>query len=159
MAEILSKDGRLKLRQLLIKHEGLRLNEYVDTENKITIGVGHNLTDRGQANDPVYRNGITRDKALSDLDSDINYFLNKLSQYGWFMKLNEPRKIAILDMSFMGVQKIVDPIHGFKDMISAIQNNDYESAANEILNSKWSNDVKQIRANDVATIMRTGQMN
>ena len=50
-----------RLREMLIRHEGLHLKPYRDSVGKLTIGVGRNLDDVG----------ITREEALILLEHDI----------------------------------------------------------------------------------------
>ena len=54
-----------KMREQLVKHEGLRLMPYRCTSDKLTIGVGRNLDDRG----------ISEATAMQMLDEDINLSL------------------------------------------------------------------------------------
>ena len=52
-----------KIRQTLIKHEGMRLDLYQDHLGIYTIGVGHNIQERG----------ITTRVAHMMLEEDIDY--------------------------------------------------------------------------------------
>jgi lysozyme len=45
----------------------------------------------------------------------------------------------------------------FRNSLSAIQRNNYAAAANEMLASKWANQVGQ-RAQHLANMMRTGKI-
>lgn len=130
-----------KLKRSLTLHEGRKNHPYVDTVGKITIGVGYNLTDRG-----------LDDKWIDDqLIKDIEYFYGQLSRYDWFNQLNEDRKIVLIDMSFMGVKKLLT----FKKLIAALEQKNYQEAANEMMNSIWAKQVKQ-RAFDLAQAMLEG---
>ena len=51
-----------RMREQLILHEGLKLTPYRCTSDKLTIGVGRNLDDRG----------ISEETAMQMLDEDIN---------------------------------------------------------------------------------------
>lgn len=151
----MTPQGRQILKQRLIWHEGVELKEYVDTLNNVTIGVGDNLTARGMVNSPIYKNGITYQKAMQDLDSDIDYFISELSKFDWFTKLNDARQICIVDMAFMGLQNLLK----FTNMIAAIDRDDYDAAANEITNSLWATQVQPSRVQDNVNAMRTGTIN
>ena len=123
-------------------HEGLRLKPYTDTVGKTTIGIGRNLDDKG----------IRKKEAYYMLKNDLEELKEKLKQYGWYKKLNDVRKKVVVDMAFnLGLYGMLS----FEKMISAIQEKDYEKAADEMLDSKWSNQVGQ-RANRLAKMMRTG---
>jgi lysozyme len=141
---MISPDMRLKLKQLLIQHEGMELNLYTDTTGNATIGVGHNLS----------ANGISQTIALAILDEDILYTYNKLFSLDWFQQLNEPRQIAITDMAFnLGVKGLLE----FHNMLSSLEKHDYETASSAMLESLWSKQVGE-RAICLANIIRTGEL-
>ena len=50
-----------RLKDMLIRHEGLKLKPYLCTAGKLTIGVGRNIQDRG----------ITYQEAMMLLENDI----------------------------------------------------------------------------------------
>lgn len=137
-----------KIKRSVNSHEDMKLFPYVDTKNKITIGRGYNLTDRGL---PV--------PILESLyDTDVNFFYTQLSTYPWFSHLNDDRKITLIDMCFMGLKRLL----GFKNMISCLSCQDFEGAANEMLNSLWADEVgKSVgqRAFVLSRAMRTGIYN
>ena len=126
----------------LILHEGLRLKPYRCTENKLTIGVGRNIEERG----------ITATEAMFLLKNDIEAVEKELSRFSWFTKQDEIRRRVLIDMGFMGVPRLL----GFKKMIQALVADDYEKAAAEMLDSKWSRQVGG-RAVRLAEMMRTGK--
>lgn len=133
---------RQKLRKLLVEHEGMELHPYRDTVGKLTIGVGRNLDDRG----------ITTNEAFFLLDNDIEYFYSHLAIYDWFNKLDDARKVAMINMCFnLGLKGMLS----FKKMISSLQRGDYAEASKEMLDSRWSTQVGQ-RAQRLASIMQTG---
>ena len=124
----MTPDMQARLRRSLIAHEDYRKYPYVDTVGKITIGIGYNLTDRG----------ISDDWINHQYNTDVEYFYHQLSQFDWFNKLNEDRKIVLLDMAFMGIKKLFE----FEHMITALQEGDYKRASYEMLNSEWADQVK-----------------
>jgi len=126
----------------LILHEGLRLKPYRCTENKLTIGVGRNIEERG----------ITATEAMFLLKNDIEAVEKELSRFDWFTKQGEIRRRVLIDMGFMGVPRLL----GFKKMIQALGADDYEKAAAEMLDSKWSRQVGG-RAVRLATMMMTNK--
>lgn len=132
-----------KLKELIKKHEGFRQFPYKDTTGNFTIGYGRCLTTRG----------IFQTEADKLLDDDINYFINKLSQLFTFNKLNDIRKIVLIDMCFnIGVKGLLN----FEKMFDALDIEDYATAAQEMLNSKWHTQV-QGRAEELAQMMLTGE--
>lgn len=141
----MTPESRQKLKGLLISHENYRQFPYTDSTGHLTVGIGRNLTDRG----------ISTTEAFYLLDDDVQYFVGKLNYFlPFYSKLNEYRQIALVDMCFnLGIQGLLN----FKEMIIAFEHNDYEKAADEMLNSKWAEQTKE-RATCIANIIRTGNM-
>ncbi len=141
----MSPDARQKLRSMLINHESYVQFPYSDTTGHLTIGIGRNLTDRG----------ISNSEAIYLLDEDIIYFDGKLNHFlPFFHKLSENRQICLINLCFnVGIQGFLN----FRNMILALESHDYERAAQEMLDSKWAEQVGE-RATILATIMRTGEM-
>jgi lysozyme len=135
------------VRDELIEHEGLRLKPYRDTMGKLSIGVGRNLDD----------DGITKDEALYLLDNDI-YRIGLLlcnASFIDFSKIkNEVREGVLIDMAFnLGIEGLSK----FKDMLEAIKEDDWDKAADAMLDSLWAKQVGQ-RAICLAERMRTGKV-
>ena len=141
----MTPESRQKLRALLTANEGCKLFPYTDTTGNLSIGVGRCLTTRG----------ISQVEAFYLLDDDISYFYNKLSMYcDFFVKLDENRQIALIDMAFnLGLQGFLN----FKEMIAALESGNYEQAAKDMMNSRWAEQV-QDRATCLANIIRTGEI-
>jgi len=132
-----------QLEEMLLKHEGLRLQVYKCTAGKDTIGIGHNLTD----------NGISEKIAYAILREDIDGCVSDLNKYGWFAKLNIPRQDALIDMCFnLGINRLL----GFKMMIAALDNEEFEEAAKQALDSQWSVQVGN-RAFELAEMIKSGE--
>lgn len=130
------------LQDMLIRHEGFKLKAYLCTGGKITIGIGRNLED----------NGISEDEAYSMLASDIKKSLRDAETFTWFNGLSEPRQIVIIDMIFnLGRKKFSE----FKQMLSALERSDFNTAAREMISSQWSKQVGK-RSIELASIMKTG---
>lgn len=133
-----------KINAQLIKHEGLKLKPYRCTEGKLTIGVGRNLEDRG----------ITEDEALYLLNKDVLDVTKSLSsQLHIFDYLDGARKGVLINMAFnIGVNGLLK----FKCMIAALNRYDYDCAADEMIDSKWADQVGN-RSIELANQMRTGE--
>ncbi len=131
------------LREMLIRHEGLRLKPYKCTAGKLTIGIGRCLDDVG----------ITEEEARILLENDIQRVAAAASQnFRWFSFLNCAREDVILSMIFnLGL----DGFKKFKKLISALEVSNYDLAAEEMLNSKWAEQVGY-RAVELAKIMEVG---
>jgi lysozyme len=131
-----------KLEDMLIRHEGLKLMPYRCTAGKLTIGIGRNIQDRG----------INEAEARIMCQNDIQEITARLVKYSWFTRLCDVRKDVIVDMAFMGVQRLL----GFKKMIEALSREDYKAAAAEMLESKWAKQVGA-RATELASMMVEGR--
>ena len=131
------------LKDMLIRHEGLRLHPYRDTVGKLTVGVGRNLDDLG----------ITEDEALYLLTNDLDRCYCELDKaLPWWRELNEARRAVLLNMCFnLGWPRL----SGFKEMMLCLQAGSYARAASEALDSKWARQVGD-RALRIAKLIREG---
>lgn len=146
----------MKLAQLLKRHEAVRLTVYDDATGKPivagstvighpTIGTGRNLAG----------NGISQAENDYLLNNDIIERAAELSRrLPFWNNLSQVRKAVLVDMSFMGVHKLL----GFKRMLAALSVCDYEAAADEMLNSLWARQVGDgpgQRAHNLEVMMRS----
>lgn len=135
-----------KLKNILIQEEGYKQFIYVDTMGHPSIGIGRNLESKG----------ISLPEAIGLLENDIKWFINKLEEVlPLFINLDEARQMVLVEMCFnVGVQGLLQ----FRKMISALNINDYEQAANEILDSKAGTIQAPSRYYRLASIMRSGEL-
>lgn len=132
------------IKSLLELHEGRRKLPYVDTVGKISIGIGHNLTDLGLTDSQV------------DAIFEIDLFAaietcNRLFPH--FNSMDPVRRLVVLDMAFnLGFNKLA----GFTNTIGFINDGNYIQAARNMLASKWAKQVGS-RADRLAEMMRTGE--
>lgn len=132
----------MTLRELLIKHEGIRFKPYTDTVGKITIGVGRNLDDVG----------INMEEAMLLLTVDIERATNQATALPWFKDLSQARKDVIVSMIFnVGFAEFCK----FKKMIYYVSKSDFSRAADEMLDSRWAVQVGN-RATELADILEAG---
>ena len=150
----------------LIQHEGLRLEVYQDTLGIDTIGIGRNLEDRGITEQElsdlgipsielVYENGITEVAAVYLATNDVQIVETELVRaHPCVDKLDSVRQLILMDMAFnMGVPRLCK----FKNMWAAIHEEDFITAAKEMLDSRWANQVKS-RSTKLAHAMHHGEM-
>ncbi|TDO97442.1 glycoside hydrolase family protein [Marinomonas balearica] len=129
--------------ELVAEHEGLALKPYLCPEGKLTIGYGRNIED----------NGVSAKEAAILLSSDIESTLEQLGCLACFRSLNLARKVVLVDMCFnLGYPRFTL----FKRMIAALNQQNYELAALEMMDSKWAQQVGK-RAQRLSKIMKTGQ--
>jgi lysozyme len=141
---MMTAEQKAKLKRSVTKHEGRTNFVYPDTLGNLTIGIGYNLSQRGLDDEWVD----------SQYDKDVAYFYSKLCEFPWFHLLSEDRQIVLIDMAFMGWKHFVE----FTKMFEALEKRDYTKAAQEMLESKWAQQV-QSRASDLAYAMHTGVYN
>jgi lysozyme len=128
---------------LLKKHEGLRLKPYRCSADKLTVGYGRNLDDVG----------ISEEEAEMLLLNDLlTANIEVENRFVWFEDLDEVRKAVVVNMIFnLGIARF----SAFKKTISLIEEGSYSEAAQEMLDSRWANQVGS-RANELSEMMRTG---
>jgi len=133
-----------RLKQQLIRHEGLRLKPYTDTVGKLTIGVGRNLTDVG----------ISKDEAYYLLDNDIHTVIVEVNKtWPWVANLVPARRDVIYNMAFnMGVPTLAQ----FQKFLLAAREGQLVKAKAELLNSRWAQQVKT-RADELVRQYETGE--
>ena len=158
------KYDRIKLIEKLILHEGLKLQVYKDTLGIDTIGIGRNLEDRGISKQElddmdiptighIYEYGITETDAVYLATNDVQIVEEELLKaHPCVAELDAVRQLVLVDMAFnMGVPRL----RKFKKMWAAVHAKDFPTAAKEMLDSRWANQVKS-RSVKLANMMHTG---
>jgi lysozyme len=132
------------LEDQLIDHEGLELKPYQCTADKLTIGVGRNIEDRG----------ITEDEARYLLKNDIKIVEDELlERKPEVAGLDSVRQRVLVDMGFnLGIPTLLK----FQNMWAAIEEEDFERAADEAMDSRWAKQVGR-RAERLCQAMATGE--
>lgn len=132
------------LEDQLIDHEGLELKPYQCTAEKLTIGVGRNIEDRG----------ITEDEARYLLKNDIKIVEDELLEKKAVVAgLDAVRQRVLVDMGFnLGIPTLLK----FQNMWAAIEEEDFETAAEEAMDSRWAKQVGR-RAERLCQAMATGE--
>ena len=135
-----------RLVKMLKLHEGVRNHVYVCTAGYETIGVGRNISESGL--------GLTDEEINILLMNDIERVKKELStSFSWFVDLDEVRQNAIIDMCFnLGLSRL----NQFVKALDGMASKDYDKAADEFMDSRWSQQVGQ-RAVTVTEMIRTGE--
>lgn len=111
-----------------------------------TIGYGRNLL-----------RGITPLEADLLLEHDLDEAEADCATFAWWPRFNRPRRAALIDvMHNLGLTKF----RRFRKMLRALGVGDVDTAAAELLDSKYADDVgksPQQRAWRLARMIRTGQ--
>ena len=141
-----TKAIEIALEQLKID-EGCRLTAYQDTVGVWTIGYGH--TGGAKKGDK-----ITQKEAEGFLLEDTLEAARDASTLPvGFDGLNAVRQSVLINMCFnLGLTRLLN----FKRFLSAVQVRDFDTAALEMLDSKWAGQVGQ-RAIRLAKLMKKGE--
>jgi|TARA_R110000796_G_scaffold82187_1_gene180530 lysozyme len=133
--------NKAKLREEIIRDEGLRLEMYSDTRGKLTIGVGRNIED----------NGISKEEARIMLENDLMTTESELDyRIPWWRDLPDDAQRALANMMFnMGWPTLSK----FDLMIGYLKDRDFQNAAEEALDSRWASQVGN-RAYRITELMR-----
>lgn len=161
------------LEEQLILHEGLRLEVYKCPAGYWTVGVGRNLESKGLSDEEqqailgtsglnrtevierLKEQVLTREQALFLLRNDIAECEADLNQFPWFKKLDKVRRNVLIDMRFnLGPGRF----RQFKRMLDALAYADYNTAAAEMMDSRWYHQVGH-RSKRLVEMMRTGKDN
>ncbi len=147
----------MNLKEMLIRHEGLRLKPYHCPAGKLTIGVGWNLEANKLPPDiaSYFRmNGeITEEMADRLLDISIETATKQCqSLYMGFDGYPEARRFALIDFVFnVGVGTALE----FRKMRAAISMQDWNKAADEMVDSDWFKQVGT-RGPEIVGMVRMG---
>ena len=128
------------LDDMIQRHEGCRHLPYQDSLGVWTVGYGHNL-----------EQPLSHAAVLQIFQDDLNEAINNcLHAFPWFAELTTARANALVDMCFnLGLSRL----QKFVKFLAAMERGDYDTAANEMLDSLWAKQVKG-RALELATLIR-----
>lgn len=134
----------MSFKDFMIEHEGYREKPYKDTLGVLTIGIGFNI-DQGLDAEEI--DLIFNHRAMKAEKDAINIIGRSWDN------LNNPRQYIIKSMVY---QMGAAGFSKFKKTIEAIRSGDYDTAANEMLDSKWALQTPN-RALHHANTMRSGE--
>lgn len=123
--------------------EGFSRVPYKCSAGRLTVGYGHNL-----------EHGISVNAAEFILREDVARAERQVKDtFPWWTRLTQARLFVLVDMCFnMGL----NGLKGFKKMLAALEAEAYETAAGEMLKSRWAAQVGR-RARENARLMRSGK--
>lgn len=124
--------------------EGFRAKPYRDTKGKLTVGIGTNLDNPGVSKlfeqagvdeQQARKSGVDRKQAEALLKAGLQIAQADAKRLvPNFDQLPLDARRVVLDMSYnLGGPKLSE----FKNMISALQRNDFNAAADEMVDSRW----------------------
>lgn len=125
------------------QEEGFRSRPYLDTKQVLSIGWGTNIA---QGIDHTEADFLLRHRLSLRMRECIRVF-------PWYVHLDDERKAVVLQMAY---QMGTDGVAGFRKFCAAMVIGDYETAADEMLDSKWAREDSPARAARLARRMRRG---
>jgi lysozyme len=138
----MAPDDLARLYADLRRDEGERASPYTDTAGKLTIGVGHNLTDvplTGRAMQVILEDDVAAAMASAD------------RVFPWWRAKSPDWQRGFLNLVFnLGPERLL----GFHDFLAAYRQGDGAEAADALLDSRWAHQVG-IRALRLETLFRT----
>jgi lysozyme len=164
VARARAKDkGAQEVAEMIGVNEGVRPKAYKDSLGNMSIGVGFNLEDT--SNQPILDSlKLNRDELKSGKRELTDKEISALYSYSMSRAIEDLKKfdpniktrpknvqMALIDMSFnLGYNKLST----FKKMKAALEKNDYGTAADEMVDSKWYKQVKT-RGPRTVSLMRS----
>lgn len=138
--------NKSELQKLLLREECEVLHAYPDSLGFLTIGVGHLIDGRNGG-------GISPKISRMILDDDMSEKFDQLTRaIPWAVNLDDVRCNTLVAMTF---QLGIDGLLKFKNFLTHLRDRDFDSAAAEMLNSKWAKQTPD-RAHRMAERIRTG---
>ena len=132
-----------QLAESIRQHEGWRDKAYQDSEGIWTIGYGTNLQELK----------IDKQQGEQWLELQIQEATLGAGRFPEFALLNAVREDVFIEMVYnMGPGRVA----GFRNMLRAIRDGEWEEAAIEMLDSKWARQVGR-RARTLAKLMDAGE--
>jgi lysozyme len=140
-----------QIKEDLVKHEGYVTEIYLCSEGYPTFGIGHMVTEDDMEYTWPVGTPVTDERILQVFHDDCNaactdanaLFLN-------FSSHPENVKRVLVNMAFnLGRSNLGK----FKNMITAVNEGNYQTAADEMVDSKWYRQVKR-RGEELVEIMR-----
>ncbi len=125
-----------KLKKMLIEHEGIKYAPYLCTAGKTTIGIGHNLDDKGISKAVVE---LLYAEDIAEVEEDLKAIFDD------FDTLPEQIQLVLADMRFQLGYK---GFRSFKMMIAAVKKRNWAVMFSQMKNSDWHRQTPN-RANDL----------
>ena len=142
-----------KLQDELAKDEGIKYELYLCTENHLTGGIGHLITewDADYYDKPIGY-PVSEEQVNEWFERDIATTINDCKLlFSQFDNLPEDIQHVLANMCFqLGRPRLSN----FKNMIAAVENNDWEKMADEMEDSRWFRQTKNRAKRLIAIVDR-----
>lgn len=140
-----------QLRQEIADDEGVKYEIYLDHLGLPTFGIGHLVRDDDPERGEPVGTSVSEDRVNECFDTDVEIVLSDCETlYPDYYDLPEEVQLIIANMMFnMGRPRLSQ----FKGMKRGVDNRDWESAADEMVDSRWYKQVTN-RADRLVERMR-----
>ena len=130
---------RNELIKELIFDEGYETETYEDHLGFLTLGVGHLVLDTDPEFGKPVGTPVSEERIRECLNKDIDTVCSELDRnLHWWRGLNDDKQRVMVNMCFnLGYPRLSK----FKKFLAAMQKNDFETAAIEMMDSKWATQV------------------
>ena len=141
-----------RLREELANDEGCKYEVYLDHLGYPTFGIGHLITDDDPECGASVGTEVDSDRVQEAFEADVESVLSDCERlYVQFEHLPEEAQLIIANMMFnMGYTRLSK----FKGMKRGVDARNWESAADEMVDSKWYDQVTR-RADRLVVRMRS----
>ena len=141
-----------QLRKELERDEGVKYEVYLDHLGYPTFGIGHLITDNDPESGASVGTEVSDDRVQEAFETDVETVLSDCERlYVQFEHLPEEVQLIIANMMFnMGYTRLSK----FKGMKRGVDARNWEAAADEMVDSKWYEQVTR-RADRLVVRMRS----
>ena len=130
---------RSKLMEELIMDEGYKYEIYLDHLGYPTLGVGHLITEKDEVYGQEVGTVVHDERIKECLQNDIDIVCKELNdKMSWWRGLNDNHRRVMANMCFnLGYPRL----SGFKNFLSAMKDENWKKAAEEMMDSRWATQV------------------
>ena len=141
-----------QLREELTEDEGCKYEIYLDHLGYPTFGIGHLVRESDPEHGEEIGTSVSEDRVIEAFESDIETVLSDCETlYPNFNSLPEEAQLIIANMMFnLGYPRLSK----FKGMKRGVDSEDWNAAADEMVDSRWYKQVTN-RANRLVERMRS----
>ena len=124
-----------QLREELTEDEGCKYEIYLDHLGYPTFGIGHLVRDDDPEHGEEVGTSVSEDRVIEAFESDIETVLSDCNKlYSDFEDLPEEAQLIIANMMFnLGYPRL----SAFKGMKRGVDSRDWNTAADEMVDSRW----------------------
>jgi lysozyme len=130
---------RNKLIEELKYDEGCVYKIYEDHLGYATFGIGHLIKDTDPEFEKAIDTPVSEERVDECFNQDIDIVCEELDRnLLWWRGLNDNRRRILANMCFnLGYTRL----SGFKKFLAALENQEWETAAEEMMDSRWATQV------------------